>query len=211
MTRVAFIIDGYFFQKQIIKHRPFYLDGKGIRGYCCKHLRRDEKIYRIFFYDTPPLDMKGHNLVTGKGVDFSKERVAIRQNQLFKSLKETPNVALRLGKTAWNNKEWVLKNERLKSLLKKEITVDDLTEQDVKPNIGQKAVDMKMGLDIALMAIKKLVDKIIVISGDADIVPALKLARQEGLQVGLDPLWNPIQDDLREHVDYLSTKFSPKR
>jgi uncharacterized LabA/DUF88 family protein len=32
---------------------------------------------------------------------------------------------------------------------------------------------------------KRLADLLIIITGDADIVPALKLARREGMQVGL--------------------------
>ncbi len=51
---------------------------------------------------------------------------------------------------------------------------------------------MKIGLDIALIAMKRLADLLIIITGDADIVPALKLARREGMQVGLDPLGRPI-------------------
>ena len=65
---------------------------------------------------------------------------------------------------------------------------------------------MKMGLDIASVATKKLADLLILISGDADIVPALKFARREGMQVGLDPLRNPIQRELSEHVDFIDSK-----
>ena len=51
-----------------------------------------------------------------------------------------------------------------------------------------------------------MVTKCIIISGDADIVPALKLARQEGMMVGLGPLKNPISQELSEHVDFISSK-----
>jgi len=75
----------------------------------------------------------------------------------------------------------------------------------------QKAVDMKIGLDIALIAMKRLADLLIIITGDADIVPALKLARREGMQVGLDPLGCPIQPELQEHVDFVTTKINAYR
>lgn len=91
--------------------------------------------------------------------------------------------------------------------MKKEISVDDITKYDISPHIEQKAVDMKIGLDIALIAIKKLADLLIIITGDADIVPALKFARREGMQVGLDPLWSNIQPALSEHVDFIDTKI----
>ena len=38
-------------------------------------------------------------------------------------------------------------------------------------------------MDIACMAIRQTVDTIVMITGDSDLVPALKLARREGLRV----------------------------
>ena len=38
---------------------------------------------------------------------------------------------------------------------------------------------MKLGLDIATLTLKKQVNKIVLISGDSDFVPAAKLARAE--------------------------------
>lgn len=66
---------------------------------------------------------------------------------------------------------------------------------------------MKMGMDIALISLKKQADVLIIITGDADIVPALKLARREGMQVGLDPLDCHIRPELREHVDFVISQI----
>ena len=71
---------------------------------------------------------------------------------------------------------------------------------------------MKIGLDIASLAFKKQVDQIILISGDSDFVPAAKLARREGIDFILDPLYSPIKPDLFEHIDGLMTcdaRFKP--
>ncbi len=86
--------------------------------------------------------------------------------------------------------------------------MQDFEEHDVKPSITQKGVDMKIGLDIASIAYKKLADVILLISGDSDLVPALKLARIEGLQVGVDPLYGNITKELREHVDFLTSHLN---
>jgi len=204
--KVVFMIDGWFMRKRIYKLKTFRYDGPNIRKYCGKHLREGDTLYRIFYYDTAPLDKKGHNPISKKAIDFSRTSVAEAQNRLLESIKRTPNFALRLGKTAWKNCGWILNPQKLKDLIDKTIKIDDLTEHDVSPWIEQKAVDMKMGLDIASIATKKLADKLIIISGDADIVPALKLARQEGMIVGIDPLWNPIRPELSEHVDFVSSK-----
>jgi uncharacterized LabA/DUF88 family protein len=53
------------------------------------------------------------------------------------------------------------------------------------------------------MAYKKLVDQIILIAGDSDFVPAAKLARRDGIDFILDPMWATIRPDLHEHIDGL--------
>ena len=206
--KVVFMIDGWFMRKRIYELKTFYYDGQNIRKYCLSHLRAKDgdTLYRIFYYDTEPLDKKGENPISKAPIDFNKTTVALDQYKLLDSIKRTPNFALRLGKTAWRGNNWILNQDKLKALLAKKITVDDLSDSDVIPWIEQKAVDMKMGLDIASIATKRLAEKLIIISGDADIVPALKLARQEGMMVGLDPLKNPISPELSEHVDFISSK-----
>lgn len=60
-------------------------------------------------------------------------------------------------------------------------------------------------MDIASMSYKHQVNQIILISGDSDFVPAAKLARREGIDFILDPMWNPIKSNLSEHIDGLHT------
>jgi uncharacterized LabA/DUF88 family protein len=208
--KVVFFIDGWFMRKRVYNLKSFYYSGENIRNYCKKHLRPDDYLYRIFYYDTEPLEKKGHNPITKKGVDFGKTPVALEQKALFDSIKRTPNMALRLGKTEWRNNTWILAPDKLKELLNKKTTIDQLSEEDVRPLIEQKAVDMKIGLDIALIATKRLADLLIIITGDADMVPALKLARREGMQVGLGPLRQNTKPELSEHVDFVASHIIPK-
>lgn len=208
MRRVVFMIDGWFMRKRIYRLGPFFYNGQNIREYCKRHLRPGDQIYRIYYYDTKPADEKGNNPLTNSFIDFSRTSVAEAQNTLLESIKTTPNFALRLGKTNWKNKAWILNNNKLKKLVTGRITHADLDEKDFQPDFEQKAVDMKIGLDLALIATKRLADVLILISGDSDMVPALKLARTEGMVVGLDPLKNNIGEDLREHVDFVSDKLS---
>lgn len=212
--KVVFVIDGWFMRKRIYKLKAFYYCGPEIRKYCCHHLKRGEdQLYRIFYYDTEPLDIKAHNPINNKFVDFSKTPTAIDQAKLLETIKKTPNFALRLGTSYWVNKEWIVRPDKLKDLLKNRISVTDLNEADIYPRIEQKTVDMKIGLDIAYMAEKKVADKLIIITADSDIVPALKFARREGMQVGLDPLESNIRPELQEHIDYLATRldrYGPK-
>lgn len=83
----------------------------------------------------------------------------------------------------------------------------NLKPTDVKLSLRQKGVDMRIGIDIATLALKKQVDTIILITGDSDFVPAAKVARREGVEFLLDPLWQCINDDLHEHVDGVVSGF----
>jgi uncharacterized LabA/DUF88 family protein len=65
----------------------------------------------------------------------------------------------------------------------------------------QKGVDIRIGLDIASLAYKRLVDQVVLVSADSDFVPAAKLARREGIDVILDPMWGNVNPKLFEHVD----------
>lgn len=117
-------------------------------------------------------------------------------------------MALRLGYLDANNARWVIRDqEKEKKLFKGEIYITDFTNDDFIYYAKQKGVDIKIGLDIATLALKKLVQKIVLISGDSDFVPAAKLARVEGIIFTLDPMGNPIREDLKEHIDYLTTRL----
>ena len=66
---------------------------------------------------------------------------------------------------------------------------------------------MRIGLDIASITLKRQAEVIILVAGDADFVPAAKLARREGVVFTLDPLWQNVSDDLLEHIDGLRSGF----
>ena len=212
MNRVAILVDGEFFLKRYAlvygrKHPPEKV-AKNLFQMCLQHVsdgkKKDDYLYRIFFYDCPPFDGKAHNPVTGKAVDFSKTDVYAFRMGLSKELMKKRKIALRRGRLGIT-RGWILKPARTKALLEQKLAVDDLDERDVFYDITQKGVDMRIGLDIASLAYKHLVDKIVLVSGDADFVPAAKLARREGIDFVLDPMWQRIGDDLFEHIDGLQS------
>ena len=177
---------------------------------CLKHLiqAKSERydLYRIFYYDCLPYDKKQHNPITSKSIDFSKTDQYKFQCSFFDELKKKRKIALRLG-ILEGRKRWVIKPSKTKELLTKQIAVDDLTEDDVQFDFTQKMVDIKIGLDIASITLKRQVDQIVLVSGDSDFVPAAKLARREGIDFLLDPMWNPIKPHLFEHIDGLVSKI----
>ncbi len=168
-----------------------------------KHTGKEE-LYRIFFYDCSPFTWKVHNPITGVSFDFSKSDQAVFRTEFHNQLKKLRKVALRLGELRGGG-GWLIYQYVTKRLLEKSITIDDLKERDVFYNLRQKGVDIKIGLDIASLAYKQQVRRIILVSGDADFVPAAKLARREGIDFVLDPMWNHINPDLLEHIDGLQS------
>jgi uncharacterized LabA/DUF88 family protein len=207
MQKVAFFVDGHFMRKRIFLFRSFAFRGPNIRSYCARHLQADENFYRIFFYDAPPLERKT-KYPSGAILDLGAEPAATQQKALLDSIREAPDMALRLGSASWQNNDWVLKKSTLEKLLQTG-SVAGLQDSDFFPNIRQKAVDMKIGLDIATIAYKKLATRIVLIAGDSDFAPASKLARIEGMHVTLDPLGNKVPDDLLEHIDVMHTPLDP--
>lgn len=141
--------------------------------------------------------------MTGTAVDFSKTQTAVWRFAFLDELKKLRKVALRLGYLNEHGAQWMVSPGKLKDLLGRRIAISDLVERDVTYRAKQKGVDMRIGLDIASLAYKKQVDQIILVAGDSDFVPAAKLARREGIDFILDPMWAWIRDDLHEHIDGL--------
>jgi len=141
-----------------------------------KHVAPGYELYRIFYYDCSPLNKKLHNPISGKSIDLSKTDIYKLRLVLFEELKKKRKIALRLGRIK-NTGNWQIYPSKVKALLKGEITLDDISDTDIFYEMRQKGIDMKIGVDIASLSLKKQ-NQIVLISGDEDFVPASKLARR---------------------------------
>jgi uncharacterized LabA/DUF88 family protein len=209
----AILVDGGFFlrclrrvYKDIDPHDPVAV-AKKAHEMALDHLRSprntDRKdLYRIFFYDCPPLVKRVHGPISKKSVNFGASPTAQFRHSLHEELKKLRKVALRLGRLSEYG-AWRLKPDTLKPLLEGSKTFASLTEEDFEYDVRQKGVDIRIGLDIASLTFKKQVDQIVLVSGDSDFVPAAKLARREGIDFILDPMWQLVAPDLYEHIDGL--------
>ena len=72
---------------------------------------------------------------------------------------------------------------------------------DIVPDLEQKGVDLRIGLDIARVALREMVDIIVVVTGDSDLVPAFRFARREGVRAFLDHMGHGVRRDLKAHAD----------
>lgn len=150
-------------------------------------VRPEERLLRILYYDCPPFVGTVRLPVSGK------EKEINGSDTWQKDLARRELFALRLG---------VLKFRGFKPR-STPVADRDLTDDDFKPDFEQKGVDMRIGLDIANLANKRIVDRIILMTGDTDCIPAMKHARIEGLQVALVTFGtHRIAPELLWHADY---------
>lgn len=141
-------------------------------------------LFRVFYYDCRPFGEKIKDL-NGVLIDYSKSKGYADKNLYLDELNVQDRFALRLGElsfTGWKRDQY---------------------SQKMKPDFKQKSVDMKFGLDMAVMASKRTVDKIVLVAGDSDFITPIKYVRKEGLLVYLYPMGNHIKQSLRGHCDYV--------
>lgn len=217
---VAVLVDGAFFLHRYVTvypggatHGPGQV-ARELHKICLRHSNKESPhcpnhrfsdLYRILYYDCPPLTKKGHHPLTHRALDFSQTASARFRLEFFEELKKLRKVAVRLGHLQ-GEMVWNIRPHRFKEMLAGKLAVQDLKEEDITHDVRQKGVDMKIGLDISTLAFKRQVDKIVLIAGDADFVPAAKLARREGVDFILDPMWNHVAPALFEHIDGLMSQ-----
>lgn len=212
MIKTAIMVDGAFYRK-----RAFYFWGevspearaRELVNYCKRHIKEEKRgaeLYRIFYYDCPPSAKRIYHPLLRRQIDLSLTDQFEWTNNFFRELMHQRKFALRMGRLAEEQAYYNIKPAVMRKLVNRDISIDDLTEKDFTIDIKQKGVDMRIGVDIASVTFKKQVDRIILISGDSDFVPAAKQARREGIDFILDPMRSPIKEDLFEHIDGMRTK-----
>ena len=165
-------------------------------------------LYRSFYYDALPYEGKAYTPVSKRPIDHAKSKTAIFRTKLFTELRRRPNLAVRLGNVRLGGKPaWALKSNPQERLIDGVMQASEIDDRHFVPAFRQKGVDMRIGIDIASITLKRQASIIVLVAGDSDFVPAIKLARREGVQVILDPLWQHVPPDLSEHIDGLRSGF----
>ncbi len=183
--KTAILIDGGYFLKRLPAVRPD-IDAEDPQSVAAglqqlvkshlEHLNRTYKapdpfalLYRTFYYDAWPYDQKAHKPISRKAIDFAKTSQAQFRTGLFDALYNSRSFAVRLGETRKGIGEfWVLRPSLQKDLLAGRKTVQDLTDDDFTASFRQKGVDMRIGLDIASITLKRQAGIIVLVSGGQD-------------------------------------------
>lgn len=166
-------------------------------------VKQDEELFRIYVYDCPPSKMKVTNPISKKKIDLAASPVAQRLTGLQDNLAIADHVAFRKGELAFSG--W-----KLKAGVTSKLATQSCAASDLVVDLKQKGVDMKIGLDIAWLSSKRIVDAIILATGDTDFVPAMKFARREGVRVIVVSMGqaNPTVS-MRTHADEVRSVSYP--
>lgn len=152
------------------------------------------RLHRVYYYDAKPLSGKIKR-PDGKEFEFSNSTMSQISQQQHAALARVPYVAMRFGELSARG--WRLK----KSVFWGKKGFKEVKPDDLEPNVQQKGVDMRIGLDIAALALKRQASLIVLVTGDSDLIPAMKFARREGVQLVLVTLGQPVKDHMYDHAD----------
>ncbi|WP_295974658.1 NYN domain-containing protein [uncultured Xanthomonas sp.] len=164
---------------------------------------QDCLLHRVYYYDAAPLGRSVEQPVTGEVIEYDKTPVFQSNVALVRDVAKLPHFALRQGECSHDG--WMAKFKSLKSAGNYDAESDTLKlkSSDLKPVIKQKGVDMRIGMDIAALTLKKHVEVIVLVTADSDFIPAMKFARREGAQLYLFSLGHGTKEDVVENADLM--------
>jgi uncharacterized LabA/DUF88 family protein len=198
MKKVAVLIDGGFLSKCFRKTARRNLTPDDVVVLAKKAIQNEEELFRIYYYDAPPYDGILSNPINNSTTDYKTSSLYSAMHEYHRLLAEKPFVALRLGDLVCSG--WRFTKSFMR-IIQDEKSRRAPTAADIEPSFRQKAVDMRIGLDIAWMASKRIVDKVTLFAGDRDFIPAMKYARKEGLHVAIVKIAPTLISELSQHSD----------
>ncbi len=197
VNKVAILIDGGFFiQRFKLLNKGKYPVKKDVEDLikdivtkinAKSGINSEDILFRSYYYDSLPFSKTISDASGKKKIDFSKSYIYKQQHSFIYSLANIDQFALRLGELSFSG--W-------------KIDAKDKSKK-VKPDFRQKGVDMKIGLDMAWMAGRNTINKIVLVAGDSDFVSPMKLVRREGILVYVYPMGNHIKQKFIEHSDFI--------
>ena len=194
------MIDGGFLKKKLQQRHHRFPTVQDVSAFCATVMQNaalaNAQLFRIYFYDAPPFEGAVRNPLSGAITNMAGTPKAVQNVQLLRSLELQPNFAVRRGVVS--HQGWKLGDAALRSISNHPRLV---VAQDLIPDLKQKGVDMRIGLDIAWLATKRLVDSIVLVTGDSDFIAAMKLARKEGIRIYLEVMGHPVYVQLKIHAD----------
>ena len=201
--RYAILLDGGFVKKKLLTSLGRHPTADDIVAKC-EALQvlpevADQELLRIYYYDAFPAAQRLQLPVSRASFNSGETDRYRESQQLFDNLVLRPNFALRMGQVAITPQHWKLKDRVARQLIREPRPLGD---NDFVVDAQQKGVDMRIGMDMARLALRDLVRQVIVVTGDSDFVPDFKFVRREGVRVILDMMGDSNgRIELRQNSD----------
>ena len=201
-AKVNILIDGGFYVQKFKEREDRLPNANDIENEIAVIMAETQKktgadckdiLFRVFYYDCSPFDGKVKKPGDTVETDYSQTKAYTAKERVLKSLAQKERFAVRLGELSFDG--W--------SEVKKTDPATGVETTDYVPKLRQKGVDMKVGLDMAYMALKHTVDKVVLVAGDSDFVAPMKFVRREGLQVYMYSMGHKVKAKLIEHSDFV--------
>jgi uncharacterized LabA/DUF88 family protein len=195
--KTAVMIDGAFIRKKFrsaMKKDISAPDVEQIVDHIFDITRISSSGHRVYFYDCKPCSEKTAYPITHKPCNFEKIPQYVKGMKLIRDIKMLPFFAVREGILSFNG--WTLKPSCYGT--------NPLTDACFTPNLKQKGVDIKIGLDVAWISFNHIARNIVLITGDSDFVPIIKTARRNGVFVHLFTLKHNVKQELLENADVIN-------
>lgn len=154
------------------------------------------ELLRAYYYDALPATGKLVNPISKAEVNLANTSVHTRNKAFLQRLELQEDISLRLGELS--PRGYKLKPSALKD---PNLGQRYLGSDDFALDIEQKGVDLRIGLDIARLSLRGLVQTIVVVTGDSDFIPAFKFARREGVRILLAHMGHGVKRELKAHTD----------
>jgi uncharacterized LabA/DUF88 family protein len=187
-VKTALLIDGGYLRASSFGVANPY-NAAFIDQFARKCMEPGEYLLRAIYYDAPQFEGSAQLPVSGNWKRFRA------LDNMLDEVAQLERFAVRRGNLGFRG--WKPRNIPIAGGA-------PLTDADFKPIFEQKGVDMRVGLDIAAFANLQSVERIVLVSGDTDMIPAMKEARRAGLEVVLAQLpapTRPLHKNLIAHTD----------
>lgn len=200
--KVVILLDGGFIKKKLKQRTaqfPAVADIVSLVDALMKQPRLAQTaLFRAYYYDAPPYEGTATNPIDGLVTNFSSTPQAKLNKGLIDGLELQSDFAVRRGTIIQAG--WKLGSSALRNLAK---TQRPISGRDLVPDMAQKGVDIRIGLDIAWISLKRVADILVLVTGDSDFVPVMKFARKEGLKVYLHAMGHGVRRELKAHADFV--------
>lgn len=204
-AQYAILLDGGFVTKKLQERLKEPARADDVVALCDEIRAHEElqsyELLRTYFYDAPPSLASLPFPVSGDTYHLAQTERAKHAQSLYDQLELRPGFALRMGETRLTPHGWMLKPKSVQQLTKEPRELED---RDFRLDINQKGVDIRIGLDMARLALREMVRAVVVVTADSDFVPAFKFVRREGVKVMLCTLGHKgARRELKAHADFV--------